>query len=89
MILDLFLLRVFHAPSYRSFTSNMTTCLTKKILNPKYRTSTLMLVLEIRDCGSLGHCEQDCTAMYCKYFSCFSTIPVCVCVKISRWERRI
>jgi hypothetical protein len=46
MILDLFLLRVFHAPSYCSFTSNLTTCFTKKILNPKYHTSTLMLVLE-------------------------------------------
>jgi hypothetical protein len=29
-----------------SFTSNLTTCFTKKILNPKYHTSTLMLVLE-------------------------------------------
>jgi len=37
----------------------------------------------------LGHCEQECTAMYRKYFSCFSTILVCTCVKISRWERRI
>jgi len=46
MILDLFLLRVFHAPSYCSFTSNLTTCFTKKILNPKYRTSTPLLVLE-------------------------------------------
>jgi len=48
MILDLFLLRVFHAPSYCSFTSNLTTWFTKKKkkLNPKYRTSTLMLVLE-------------------------------------------
>jgi len=46
MILDLFVLRVFHTPSYCSFTSNLTTCFTKKILNPKYCTSTLMLVLE-------------------------------------------
>jgi len=46
MILDLFLLNIFHAPSYCSFTSKQTTCFTKKILNPKYRTSTLMLVLE-------------------------------------------
>jgi hypothetical protein len=46
MILDLFLLHVFHAPSYCSFTSNLTTCFKKKILNPKYCTSTLMLVLE-------------------------------------------
>jgi len=46
MILDLVLLRVFHAPSYCSFTSNLTTCFTKTILNTKYRTSTLMLVLE-------------------------------------------
>jgi len=45
MILDLFLLRVFHAPSCCSFTSNLTTYFAKKILNPKYRT-TLMLVLE-------------------------------------------
>jgi len=46
MILDLFLLRIFHTPSYCSFTSNFTTCFTKKMLNPKYHTSTLMLVLE-------------------------------------------
>jgi hypothetical protein len=38
--------RVFHAPSYCSFTNNLTTCFAKKILNPKYRTPTLMLVLE-------------------------------------------
>jgi len=61
MILDLFLVLVFHAPPYGSFTSNLTTCFTKKILNHKYRTSTLMLVLEIRGFCSLGHCEQDCT----------------------------
>jgi len=46
MILGLFLFRVFHAPSYYSFTSNLTTCFAKKIINPKYGTSTLMLVLE-------------------------------------------
>jgi len=34
MILDLFLLRVFHTPSYCSFTSNLTACFTKKILIP-------------------------------------------------------
>jgi len=45
--------------------------------------------LKIRCCCSLGHCEQDCTAMYRKYFSCFSTVLLCACVKISRWERRI
>jgi hypothetical protein len=27
--------------------------------------------------------------MYRKYFSYFSTILVCTCVKIARWERRI
>jgi hypothetical protein len=125
MILDLFLLHVFHAPSYCSFTSNLTTCFAKSILKPKYRTSTLMLVPENKGCCSLGHCEQDCTAMNCKYceqgctamnckyceqdctamnckyceqdctamnckyFRCFSTILVCACVKISRWERII
>jgi hypothetical protein len=49
------------------------------------------LSLKIRGSCSWGNCEQDCTAIrvYRKYFSCFSTVVVCTCVKISRWERRI
>jgi len=47
MVLDLFLLSVFQAPSYCSFTSNITTRFTKKFLNPKYPTSTL-IVLQIK-----------------------------------------
>jgi hypothetical protein len=47
------------------------------------------LSLKIRGFCSWGNCEQDCTVIYRKHFSCFSTILVCTCVKISRWERRI
>jgi hypothetical protein len=45
--------------------------------------------LKIRGCCSWGNYEQDCTVIYSKYFSCFSTMLVCTCVKISRWKRRI
>jgi hypothetical protein len=45
--------------------------------------------LKIRGCCGWGNCEQDCTVIYRKYFSCFSTIPVCTCVRIAKWERRI
>jgi hypothetical protein len=47
------------------------------------------LSLKIRGCCSWCNCEQDCTVICWKYFSCFSTILVCTCVKISRWVRRI
>jgi hypothetical protein len=59
----------------------------------KYTLNTVLqyccLYLKIRGRCSWGNCEQDCTVIYSKYFSCFSTIPVCTCVKISRWRRRI
>jgi hypothetical protein len=47
------------------------------------------LSLKIRGCCSWGNCEQDCAVIYSKHFTCFSTILVCTCVKISRWERSI
>jgi hypothetical protein len=58
----------------------------KNILNTVFQHCCLSLKIR---CCSWGNCEQDCTVIYRKYFSCFSTIVVFIFVKISRWERRI